>query len=97
MEAAPIDELIRDIARAEKTTREDLLKDALGALLREKRRALQMDRLEVLRRHGVTSAAALEDKVRAGEIEESPAWEDRIVLETLEAAMARIERDLASL
>jgi hypothetical protein len=36
----------------------------------------------------------LEDKIKTGQIPEHPAWEDLIVLENLEDAIARLNKDM---
>ena len=97
MESPAVERVIDDLVRTEGTTRERVLKEALRAFLQEKKRAVQSDQLDILRRYGAASATALEEKIRRGEIGEMPAWEDRIALDHLAEAVRRIEDDLAAL
>ena len=60
----------------------------------EKRRKVMLDRLEILDRYNVASAVELENRIKNGEIDEHPAWEDLILLENLEAAIAVIDEDI---
>jgi hypothetical protein len=72
----------------------ELTISGLLAFLREKRRKIMMDRLEVLNRYNVTSSEEIEKKIKNGEIPEHPAWEDLILLENLESAIAQIDEDI---
>ncbi len=97
MDPMNVDQYIDDLARAEHTSKEGILKEAVRALLREKKRAIQSDQLDLLRRYGVASPNALEERIRQGQIEESPAWEDRVALDNLTSELKQIEHDLAAL
>jgi len=55
------------------------------------------ERLEILRRYGVSSAKELERKIRRGEINEHPAWEDLITLENLEETIKEASDDIQDL
>ncbi len=55
------------------------------------------ERLEILKRYSVNSAKELEEKIRRGEINEHPAWEDLITLENLEEMMKEISDDIRNL
>jgi len=72
----------------------ELTISGLLAFLREKRRKIMMDRLEVLNRYNVTSSEEIEKKIKNGEIPEHPAWEDLILLENLESAIAQIDEHI---
>src|SRR4030042_3558109 len=72
----------------------ELTISGLLAFLREKKRKIMMDRLEVLNRYNVTSSEEIEKKIKNGEISEHPAWEDLILLENLESAIAQIDEDI---
>ncbi len=76
---------------------EELTVAGLIALLKERRRQLTMDKLEILARHNAASAAEVEERIRKGEGPEHPAWEDVILLENLETAIAAIEQDISDL
>ena len=92
-----INKFIKDLARSEQITEETLMREALRALLREKKRIIQVDQLEILKRYGVSKIKDLDDKIREGLIAESPAWEDRIALDNLDEAIKRIDHALNAL
>jgi len=50
---------------------------------RERQRLVEADIAEILAKYGVRNAEELEEKIRKGEVEEHPAWEDLIALERL--------------
>jgi len=53
--------------------------------------------LEILKRYNVNSAKELEEKIRKGEINEHPAWEDLIMLENLEEMIKETSDDIRNL
>lgn len=97
MLSANTNRLIRDLAGSQHVPEDTLIRDALRALLKEKKRVIQNDLMDILLRYKVSSPAALDEKIKKGTLPESPAWEDRIVLDNLEEALRNIENDLASL
>jgi hypothetical protein len=97
MLSARTNRLIRELAGSQHVPEDTLIRDALHALLREKKRAIQNDLMDILVRYKVSSVAALDEKINKGTLPESPAWEDRIVLDNLEEALRKIDSALASL
>ena len=97
MLSASVNKLISDLAGSERVPEDTLIRNALRALLREKKRAIQNDQVDILMRYRVSSAEALDDKISKGILPESPAWEDRIALDNLQEALRNVERALASL
>ncbi len=87
-------EVIEKVAEDTGVSIDELTISGLLALLREKKRKMMVDRLDVLARYGVTSAEELEKKIKSGEVAEHPAWEDLILLENIEASIAAIDKDL---
>jgi len=83
--------LLDEIGQALQVDRETLITQGIVSLLNEKKRRALLDRLELLVRHGVRSREALEQAIHEGTIAEHPAWEDLIVLENLDAEIARID------
>ena len=90
-------EIIEEISQYIALDKNSLLDKGIESLLREKKRGVMLDRLEILSRYKVSSAEELERKIREGEIEEHPAWEDLIILENLDSALEKINGYLASL
>jgi len=90
--------LLEAISRYVDLDQETLIRRGVEALLQEKRRAILIERLQPLARYGVDSAVELERKIRDGEVEEHPAWEDLITLENLDATLEKVDdylRDLS--
>ena len=72
----------------------ELTISGLLALLREKKRKIMVDRLDVFSTYSVKSADELGKKIQEGSVAEHPAWEDLILLENLESAIAQIDEDI---
>lgn len=89
--------IIDEISRYLNLDREALLKRGLKTLLNERRRAILLERLQILSRYQASSTEELERKLRTGEVQEHPAWEDLIVAENLEAELERLDGYLGSL
>ena len=92
-----VSKLITDLAASERIPEDVLIREALRSLLREKKRAIQNDRLDILKRYQVSSGEGLDDKIREGMLPESRAWEDRIALDNLQEALSNADSALASL
>lgn len=75
----------------------ELTISGLLAFLREKRRKIMMDRLEVFNRYKVTTGEEIENRIKSGTIPEHPTWEDLILLENLESAIAQIDEDIRAI
>ena len=86
------EEIIKKVAEDTGISIDELTKSGLLALLRERKRRIMVDRLDVLARYGVNSADELEKKIKNGEVAGHPAWEDIILIENLEAVIVAIDR-----
>ncbi|MBI3327383.1 MAG: hypothetical protein HYZ81_11875 [Nitrospinae bacterium] len=80
-----------EISQYVKVDRETLRTQGIVSLLKDKKHAVLLERLQILARHGVTSRETLERAIQEGEVREHPTWEDVIVLENLDAELARID------
>lgn len=87
-------EIIKKVAEDAGISVEELTLSGFLLFLREKRRKVMLDRLDVLTRYGVASIEDMENKIKHGEASEHPAWEDLILLENLESAIAAIDKDI---
>ncbi len=87
------EDIIKKISEDTGISIDEITKSGLLALLRERKRKIMVDRLDVLSRYGVKSTEELEKKIKEGLVPEHPAWEDLILLENFEAAIAAIDRD----
>ena len=92
-----ITEVIEKIAIKEGVKKEELMVLSLIAYLNEKKKKCMEERLEILKRYNVNSAEELEEKIRKGELNEHPAWEDLITLENLEGMIKEISDDIQNL
>ena len=90
-------EIIKKVAEDAGISVDELTLSGFLSFLREKRRRVMLDRLDVLTRYGVASIEELAKKVKYGEISEHPAWEDLILLENLESAIAAIDEDIKAI
>lgn len=91
------EEVIKKVAEDAGLSVEELKVSGLLSFLREKKKKIMLERLDILSRYKVGSAEDLEKKIKSGEIEEHPAWEDVILLENLEAGIALIDGDIKSI
>lgn len=88
------EKIMRKIAGDTGISIEELTTSGIIALLRERRRKIMLERLDILDRYHITSSAQLENNIKEGDIAEHPAWEDLILLENLEEAINLIDEDI---
>ena len=93
MKTKLIDQISRDMNLDQGT----LISQGVRSFLKDKRKALLLERLEILSRNRVSCKEELQQETEAGKVEEHPTWEDLIVIENLEAELKRIDEYLASL
>lgn len=86
--------VIKKVAADTGVSVEELAISGLLAFLREKKKKVMLERLDVLARYAVPSVDWLEKKIKNNEIAEHPAWEDLILLENLESSIALIDEDI---
>ena len=77
--------------------KDELINEGVIALLIRKKNELLNEKLELLRRYKVVSFEALKSRIKNGEIEEHPAWEDYIETKNIDAEIKVIDRDIKSL
>ncbi|MGD2087745.1 MAG: hypothetical protein PVH61_16325 [Candidatus Aminicenantes bacterium] len=88
------EKIMRKIAGDTGVSLEELTKSGIIALLRERRRKIMLERLDILDRYNITSSEQLENNIKEGDIAEHPTWEDLILLENLEEAINLIDEDI---
>ena len=94
----PITEkFMKKIAKDVGVSIDELTTSGLLAFLREKKRKIMLEMIEILDRYAITSSTELEKKIKDGSIAEHPTWEDLILLENLESAIALIDEDIKAL
>ena len=87
MKTTLVDQISRDLNLDRRT----LLSQGVRSFLKDRRRAVLLERLELLSRNGVAAEEELQRKIETGEVADHPAWEDLIVLENLEAELQKID------
>jgi hypothetical protein len=90
-------QVVDEISRYMDLDRDDLLEQGVEAFLRDHKRRLKLDRHQILTRYHVSNFTELEEKIRCGELEEHPTWEDLITLENIEEALQRLDAYLRDL
>jgi len=90
-------EMIEEIGQYIALDKDSLLEKGIESLLKERKKGVMLDRLGIVSRYKVSSADELERRIREGEIEEHPAWEDLISLENLDSALKKINGYLTNL
>ena len=75
--------IVKIVAERLGVPEERLTREALREWLERRILLVESEIREILLRYGVTDVAELEEKIKRGEIEEHPAWEDLITLENL--------------
>lgn len=90
-------ELLNQISHDMNLDQETLLSQGVRSFLKDRRKMMLLERLDLLSRNRATSKEELQRKIEDGEVEEHPTWEDLIVIENLDAELKKIDGYLASL
>jgi hypothetical protein len=75
----------------------DFIKIGSTLAIREKKRELQMEKLEILARYTTKNIDELKMKIEEGTLPEHPAWEDYIELKNIEADIDELDSDIRAL
>lgn len=90
-------EAIDMLSKKYSMSREDFIKFGSTLALKEKKRNLQIEKLEILARYGAGTVKELEEKIKGGTAPEHPAWEDLIEVKNIESEIVEIENDIRML
>ncbi|MFZ3091547.1 MAG: hypothetical protein WA240_13120 [Nitrospirota bacterium] len=90
-------ETIEKISKKYATSSEEFIKLGSTLAMKEKKRNLQIERVEILSRYEVNTVEELENKIKEGVVPEHPAWEDLIETKNIEAEIREIESDIRTL
>lgn len=90
-------ETIERLSRKYSLSQEEFIKIGSTLAMKDKKRNLQIERLEILARYAVDTVTELEEKLKVGTVPEHPAWEDMIEIKNIESEMAEIENDIRTL
>jgi len=91
------DKTIDSLSRKYSLSPEDFIRHGSTLTLREKKRNLQIERIEILARYETETVNDLEDKIKKGAAPEHPTWEDLIEIKNIEAEIKGIEDDIRTL
>ena len=90
-------ETIERISKKYAMSPEEFIKLGSTLAMKEKKRNLQIERVEILSRYDADTVEELETKVKEGVVPEHPAWEDLIEIKNIEAEIREIESDIRTL
>lgn len=76
---------------------DELLRQALASLLRQRKREVMRQRLDILARCGAETVQNLEFKIAQGVVAEHPAWEDLIAVKNLDMRLQDLDARLVEL
>ncbi len=85
------------LSRKYSMSREEFIKLGSALAMKEKKRNLQIERIEILARYGALTVKDLEEKIKTGDVPEHPAWEDLIEIKNIESEISEIENDIRTL
>jgi formate-dependent nitrite reductase cytochrome c552 subunit len=75
----------------------DFIKIGSSLAIKEKKRELQIEKLEILARYSTKNIGELKTKIEQGIVPEHPAWEDYIELKNIEAEIKELDSDIRTL
>jgi hypothetical protein len=85
------------LSRKYSMSQEEFVKLGSTLAMKEKKRNLQIGKLEILARYGALTVNDLEEKIKTGDVPEHPAWEDLIEIKNIESEISEIENDIRTL
>lgn len=90
-------ETIEELSKKYSLAPFDFIKIGSSLAIKEKKRELQLEKLEILARYGIQTVKDLKAKIATGAVPEHPGWEDFIELENIEAEIGELENDIHTL
>jgi hypothetical protein len=88
---------INRLSKKYSMSQEEFIKLGSTLAMKDKKRNLQIERIEILARYGALTVKDLEEKIKTGDIPEHPAWEDLIEIKNIESEISEIESDIRAL
>jgi len=90
-------EAVERLSKKYDMTMDEFLVTGSRSVLKEKKRKLQAERFDILSRYKVFTLVDLEEKIKNGEVDEHPGWEDLIELRNIDGEIKEIENDILSI
>jgi len=85
---------IEELSKKYSSSPDEFIRHGSTLAIQEKKRNLQIERLEIFARYEATTVEELENKIREGTVPEHPAWEDLIEIKNIEDAIREIDNDI---
>ena len=95
--ATKTDEILTALSRELQRPREAILEESLQALLERQLREVKTEIMQIAGKHGISSAEEMEDRYRAGTLDEAGSWQDFQRLDHLEYKRDRLQELLQEL
>ncbi|OGG45453.1 MAG: hypothetical protein A3F84_26355 [Candidatus Handelsmanbacteria bacterium RIFCSPLOWO2_12_FULL_64_10] len=95
--ATKTDEIIAALSRELQRSREVILEESLQALLERQLREVKAEILQIAGKYGIASAEEMEERYRAGTLDEAGTWQDFQRLDHLEYKRDRLNELLQEL
>jgi hypothetical protein len=92
-----VSDTIERLSKKYAMTPDEFIRHGSTLAMKEKKRKLQIEKLEILARYDVKTVEELEEKIKEGTVAEHPAWEDLIEVKNIEDEIREIESDIRSL
>ena len=84
---------VKKLSKKYSMTPEEFIEHGSILTLRDKRRNLQIERLEILARYKTGTVEELRKKIKDGSVTEHPAWEELIEIKNIESEIKEIESE----
>lgn len=91
------DEIITALSRELQRPKEAILEESLQALLERQLREVKAEILQIAGKHNVASAEQMDERYRAGTVDEAGTWQDFQRLDHLEYKRDRLDQLLQEL
>lgn len=88
---------IEKLSEKYSTSPADFIRQGTSLALKEKKRNLMREKLEILGRYEADSVDNLKDRIKQGLVPEHPAWEELIEAKNIESAIKEIDSDIETL
>ncbi|MDP3110519.1 MAG: hypothetical protein Q8M71_00260 [Thermodesulfovibrionales bacterium] len=90
-------ETIGSLSKKYSMSKEEFIRYGSRLTLKERKRNLQIERLEILSRYEAETVKELGKKIKEGKVPEHPAWEDLIEIKNIDSEIVEIENDIKTL
>lgn len=89
--------MIEKLSKKYSLSLSDFIKKGSSLAIKEKKRELKIEELEILARYSTKNIDELRTKIEEGIVPEHPAWEDYIELKNIKADIEELDSDIRTL